>query len=208
MINPKKEIKNLRKVYDIIADSWANLRNKPEKEVVEFAKNKKGLILDLGCGNCRQSIPFLENNCRCVGVDFSSSMIKQAKKFLEKKKFKMDFVLANVYELPFKKNSFDYSIYIRTFSNLPTKEMRLKSLKELKRICKKDILFSVWKGDSEDKYVNWNYYGKKLKRFYHLYTMEELKSDLKSAKIKPKKISYDSKRKYGTDKVGNIWCII
>ncbi|MCD6226282.1 MAG: class I SAM-dependent methyltransferase [Candidatus Aenigmarchaeota archaeon] len=208
MINPKKEIKNLRKVYDIIADSWTNLRNKPEKEVVEFAKNKKGLILDLGCGNCRQSIPFLENNCRCVGVDFSSSMIKQAKKFLEKKKFKMDFVLANVYELPFKKNSFDYSIYIRTFSNLPTKEMRLKSLKELKRICKKDILFSVWKGDSEDKYVNWNYYGKKLKRFYHLYTMEELKSDLKSAKIKPKKISYDSKRKYGTDKVGNIWCII
>ena len=208
MINPKKEIKNLRKVYDIIADSWTNLRNKPEKEVVEFAKNKKGLILDLGCGNCRQSIPFLENNCRCVGVDFSSSMIKQAKKFLEKKKFKMDFVLANVYELPFKKKSFDYSIYIRTFSNLPTKEMRLKSLKELKRICKKDILFSVWKGDSEDKYVNWNYYGKKLKRFYHLYTMEELKSDLKSAKIKPKKISYDSKRKYGTDKVGNIWCII
>ena len=208
MINPKKEIKNLRKVYDIIADSWTNLRNKPEKEVVEFAKNKKGLILDLGCGNCRQSIPFLENNCRCVGVDFSSSMIKQAKKFLEKKKFKMDFVLANVYELPFKKNSFDYSIYIRTFSNLPTKEMRLKSLKELKRICKKDILFSVWKGDSEDKYVNWNYYGKKLKRFYHLYTMEELKSDLKSAKIKPKKISYDSKRKYGTDKVGNIWCNI
>lgn len=208
MINPKKEIKNLRKVYDTIADSWTNLRNKPEKEVVEFAKNKKGLILDLGCGNCRQSIPFLENNCRCVGVDFSSSMIKQAKKFLEKKKFKMDFVLANVYELPFKKNSFDYSIYIRTFSNLPTKEMRLKSLKELKRICKKDILFSVWKGDSEDKYVNWNYYGKKLKRFYHLYTMEELKSDLKSAKIKPKKISYDSKRKYGTDKVGNIWCII
>ncbi len=208
MINPEKEIKNLRKVYDTIADSWTNLRNKSEDEVIEFAKNKKGLILDLGCGNCRQSIPFLENNCKCIGIDFSSSMIKQAKKYLDKRDFKMNFVLANAYELPFKKNSFDYSIYIRTLSHLPTKKMRVKSLKEVKRVCRKNVLFSVWKGETKDKYSIWNYHGKKLKRFYHLYTMEELKSDLKSAKIKPKKISYDSKRKYGKDKVGNIWVII
>jgi len=203
MINPKKEIKNLRKVYDTIADSWTNLRNKPEKEVIKFAKNKKGLILDLGCGNCRNSIPFLENECECIGLDFSKSMIKQAKKYLKKRNLEMNFILANTSNLPFKNNSFDYIVYTRNLHHLPTKELRQRSLKEAKKICKKDILISVWKGESEDKYVEWNYHGKKLKRFYHVYTINELKSDLKSVDIKPKKIWIDKETFWK-----NIWVII
>lgn len=203
MTNLKKEIKNLRKVYNTIADSWTNLRNKPEQEVIKFAKNKKGLILDFGCGNCRNSLPFLENNCKCIGLDFSISMIKQAKKYLKKRNFKMNFILGDISTLPFKDKSFDHVIYTRTLHHLPSKEMRLKSLRETKRICKKNILISVWKGKSEDRQVEWNYHGKKLKRFYHTYTINELKFDLKSVNMKPKKIWEDKKGFWK-----NIWCEI
>jgi hypothetical protein len=38
-------------------------------------------------------------------------------------------------------------------------------------------------------YVRWNYHGKKLERFYHLYTKHELEEDIENAGLKVIKIS-------------------
>ena len=71
--------KKIRQVYDTIADSWSNLRVRPLYEVVNFCNSieNKDLVLDLGCGNCRNLLPFLKRNFKCIGIDFSKGMIKE-----------------------------------------------------------------------------------------------------------------------------------
>jgi len=201
-----------KEVWETLADSWTHLHIKPEKEIINFSKIiNKGPVLDLGCGNCRNSLPFLERKIDCVGVDFSKGMIREAKKFLKKRNFNENLIMGNLDNLPFKKGSFLLIICVRTLHHLETRGHRLKALKEMKRVGIK-ILMSAWKrwqsrfiwqlvksffsGHFADIYVDWNYHGKIYKRFYHLYTKKELEDDLKNAGLKIEKIWYDD---------GNIW---
>jgi ubiquinone/menaquinone biosynthesis C-methylase UbiE len=205
-----------REVWETLADSWTHLHVKPEEEVIDISKTiNKGSILDLGCGNCRNSLPFLERNIECIGVDFSKSMIKEGKKLLKKRKLKENLVIGNLIDLPFKKRSFLLIICIRTLHHIETRKLRLKTLNEMRRVGIK-ILMSEWRrwqlrfvwdltkslfsGHFTDVYINWNYHGKIYKRFYHLYTEKELEDDLKEVGFKSFKI-WDDKR-------GNIWCWI
>jgi ubiquinone/menaquinone biosynthesis C-methylase UbiE len=178
----------LRDVYEEIADSWSNLRTKP---VSFLPKKLKGKIIDVGCGNARNIIPFAKNGLFCVGTDFSKGMIKNALKMCEKSNVEADFVLADAAELPFKDKSFDSCISIATLHHLNPRKNRVKSLKEMKRICKGSIYVSVWYRwqfyhlknllknilHFGDVYVDWKIKGKVLKRYYHLYTKKELQKD-------------------------------
>jgi ubiquinone/menaquinone biosynthesis C-methylase UbiE len=205
-----------KEIWENLADSWTNLHAKPEEEVIDFSKTiNKGPVLDLGCGNCRNSLPFLERKINCIGLDFSKGMIEESKKFLKKKNLNENLVIGNLDNLPFKKGSFLSIICIRTLHHLETRDLRLKALKEMKRVCIK-ILMSEWKrwqvrftwqliksffsGHFADIYVDWNYHGKIYKRFYHLYTKKELEDYLEEVGFKSFKI-WDDKR-------GNIWCSI
>jgi len=206
---------NEKEVWNTIADSWTNLRVNPEKEVINFSKIiNSGPIIDLGCGNCRNLLPFLEVGFECVGMDFSRGMIREAKKFLKKRKLSTRLVVGNLIDLPFKKGTFLSVLCIRTLHHLETGEMRLKALKEMKRVGIK-ILMSEWKrwqlrffgkliksflyGHFSDVYVDWNYHGKKYKRFHHLYSKRELEEDLKKVSLKIERIWYDN---------GNIWSLV
>jgi ubiquinone/menaquinone biosynthesis C-methylase UbiE len=205
-----------KNVWNTIADSWTNLRVKPEEEVVKFSeKINNGPILDIGCGNCRNLLPFLKKGFYCVGMDFSSKMIKESKKFLKKRNLKANLVIGDLVNLPFKKRSFLSVICIRALHHVTPRILRLKSLEEMKRVGFK-ILLSEWKrwqlrffwklikglifGHFGDVYVDWNYHGKKYKRFHHLYTKKELEDDLKVAGFKIEKIWDDDK--------GNIWGMV
>jgi len=200
-----------REVWEIIADSWTNLRVRPEKEVLDFSKRiNSGPILDVGCGNGRNSLPLLEKKLKCVELDFSRSMIREAKKFLKRRNFNSNFVVASVTNLPFKTKVFSAVIFVRVLPHVETKEKRLNTLTEIKRMGQKVIMSCWYKWDkklfwvmlkhffSSNVYVNWNYHGKIYKRFHHLYTKKELEQDLKEVGFKNFKI-WD-------DKMGNIWC--
>ncbi len=194
---------NQKDVWDKIANSWTNFRTKPEKEVIGFSQNS-GPVLDLGCGNCRNATPFLEKNGFRVGLDFSKNMIKEARIFLSKRKLAVHLIIGNASNLPFKNNVFSNIICVRVLHHLESKEMRIESLKEMKRIGEK-ILITVWKkwqnrffwkliknGFSSDIYVEWNCRGKVYNRFYHLYTKNELKNELSIAGLKAEKLWEDS----------------
>lgn len=212
---------NQKEVWNTIADSWTNLRTKPDVNVVEFAKVvDKGSVLDIGCGNCRNLLPFLEKNLKCFGIDFSKKMIKEAKKYLKKRKFHANLVIGNACFLPFKDNIFDNLIFIRTLGSIQTKEMRLKSLKEIKRVGGKCLIttwykwrLKIWKKRdfkhflnlvknkfSSDLFVDWNYHGKIYKRFYHLYTKSELEEELKI-------LGFNIKKAW-KDKEGNVCFVV
>ena len=59
---------NQEKVWDTIAPEWEKVRQTPSPTVINFLKDKKGKILDLGCGSGRN---FLKNkNYQVYGTDF------------------------------------------------------------------------------------------------------------------------------------------
>lgn len=206
---PKKDerelvIEELKKTWNVLADSWVNLRVKPVEEVVDFCYSiprPKGKVLEVACGNGRNLVPFLERGFACVGVDFSKSMVREARKFLKKRGFDVRFVIADMRFLPFKDDSFACAINVRSLHHVPTRELRVLCLREMKRVCKNNssLLLSVWKRsyprflidvlkslfskrfEFGDVYKEWNYRGKVYKRFYHLYSPEELEKELEEA---------------------------
>jgi len=203
-------MEDVHQIWEVLADSWTHLRTKPEEEVVKLSDIiKNGIVLDVGCGNGRNMIPFLEKGIKCVGIDFSKGMIREAKKFLMKRKLKAQFIIGNMRYLPFKLNTFSAVLLIRTLHHGETKIERIQTLKEVKRVGR-TILISVWKKWQKrffwkllknffrsDVYVEWNYHGKIYRRFYHLYTKRELEKELESVGINNFKIWEDGK--------GNIW---
>ena len=208
-----KERARLREVYETIADSWTHLRARPLPEVIEFSNSikKPGLILDAGCSNCRNLLPFLEKEFKCIGFDFSKGMIREAKKFLEKRGFSAILLVADILDLPFKEKCFDYIIFTRVLHHLPTSKLRVRVLEEIKKTLKPGgkILITVWrryyprflrdffsnlfekKFEFGDTFKKWTYHGKVYKRFYHLYSRKEFESELSNAGLKVKRFYRD-----------------
>lgn len=208
---------DMKLVWDTIADSWSRLRTRPWEELVTFSKKVEGkIVLDIGCGNGRNLIPF-EGKER-IGIDFSKGMIREARKFLGKRGKKVSLVVGDFTALPLKSEAADIIISNAVLHDIYPKIQRKKAIEELKRIAKKrsTILISVWgrwqkrfvfplikslfTGRYPDVWVGWNYKGKVYQRFYHLYTKKELENELKNLSLNPKKCWKDNK--------GNIWVLI
>ena len=166
-----------QEVWDKIAKYWKDYRQHSLECVEGFLKGKKGKILDLGCGTGRNVVKGFE----FYGVDFSKDMLKLAKDRGYKK-----LVQSNAWEIPFPDETFDHAIYMAAIHCIPKKELREKSLQELKRVLKKSgkALISVWdkeqpkfKGMKKDIFVPWGIEEegkeKKVMRYYHLYKKEE-----------------------------------
>ena len=111
-------------VWNSIAESWNNLRTWPKKKIIfDLANNwKPGKILDIGCGNGRYSIPFAKKGFDCYGIDFSKSMIKNAKESFKKNNLKAIFKQEELTNIPFKNNYFDYIICLASFHHLNKKK--------------------------------------------------------------------------------------
>jgi ubiquinone/menaquinone biosynthesis C-methylase UbiE len=176
----KTENKNQEDVWDEIAKKWKQYRVNPINEIKEFLKDKKGKVLDLGCGSGRNFIE--RKGLKFYGIDFSKNMVKIAGKRGYEKVLK-----SNAWEIKFPYNFFDYAIYISVLHCIPSKENREKSLAELARVLKPKAraLISVWDKEQEkfkDKgkeiYLKWGFNDGKeesyVERYYKLYTKEEI----------------------------------
>jgi alkylated DNA repair protein alkB family protein 8 len=207
-----EERKRLREVYNTIADCWSHLKSMPWPEVKEFSSSvDRGTVLDIGCNNGRNLLPFLEKKVKCIGFDFSRNMIREAKKFLKKKGFKTSLIIADVLDLPFREKAFDAIIFSRALHHIPTSPLRAETLRSVKRLLKPDgkILITVWcryyprflqdyfsslferKFEFGDTYKKWTYEGNVYKRFFHLYSREEFEEELNNAGLKVKRLSKD-----------------
>jgi len=193
------------KEWDKIAKSFDETRRRPWKECLDFIKGRKGIALDIACGNARHLIPFACVVDHVIGIDASEEMIKIAVRNARNAGVKnASFVIGNASFLPFKSNTFDSAIFIAGLHNIKGRDARIKALKELYRVLKKDgmALISVWSKWQDrwrkhflkeffklpknfgDIYISWKKDGMDVKRFYHLYSMHELKRDAKKARLK------------------------
>jgi ubiquinone/menaquinone biosynthesis C-methylase UbiE len=183
----ENKIPNQEQVWENISNPWKEYRSTQLPIIIEFLKDKKGKIIDLGCGSGRNMIP--NNNIEYYGVDFSSGQLKHAKELVKKGIINAKFFQSNADDLKmFDNEMFDYGLFIATLHCLESKEERLNSLKEFYRVLKKgsESLISVW--DSEDKrfnnkkadiYMSWKKDGIPYMRYYYLYDKEELINLLK-----------------------------
>lgn len=179
-------IPNQEKIWDELAGQWNNFRQRPFKDVsleIEkiIHKIKPGKILDLGCGNCRNLLPFAKSGFTCYGVDFSKKMLIHAKDFAKKNHFKVNLKKMRLEKIKFKTNSFDYLMSIATLHHL-NKEDQKKAVNEMRRILKKDgiAIVSVWNKWPwslfiKQKYESWHKEGKKYLRYYYYFTPNEIK---------------------------------
>ena len=72
-------------------DKFVNRENKPlnpEKSIVEnISYFKKGSVLDIACGDGRNTLFFLENSFEVTGVDFSSKGLERLETFAQKSNY-------------------------------------------------------------------------------------------------------------------------
>lgn len=175
---------NQERVWDAIAWQWYHFRHQQfkdvAKEIDKLAKLKKGKVLEIGCGNCRNLKTLAKQGFDCYGIDFSREMIKYAKEYCEKHGFKVKLKKAFAQKLPFTSNSFDYILNIATLHHLNKQEQE-KSVKEMWRVLKSKglALIAVWnkkgRSNAKEKYISWKVRGKMYWRYYYLFTMSELK---------------------------------
>jgi len=130
-------MENQERIWNELAESWGNFRNKPE-EITEYFKDKytnnAGRIVDLGCGNCRNLIPF--QNFICYGIDFSKNMLDKAKLTSEKYDLDLRLIKSDLDKLPFKDNFFDYTLMLASLHHLETKEKRIDNIRNQKRFSR------------------------------------------------------------------------
>ncbi len=182
---------NQQEVWNKITELWSNFRKRTPSEVESFIADKKGKILDLGCGSGRNIIQ--NSNIKYYGIDFSDEMLKIAEKDANEKKAKAIFFKADIgkEKLPFSGNFFDAAIFISSLHCLKTSSARKYALKELFRVMKKDAvaMISIWKRGINGLYgkegmLNWKKDNINYARYYYFYDEKELKDLLKAVGFK------------------------
>ena len=133
-----------KQVWNSIAESWYNFRHWPIRIAKKLSKEwQPGKILDIGCGNSRNLLPFYQNNFTCYGIDFSENVIELAKKYISKHEMKVNLKIANAENLPYKNNFFDYCLSLAVLHHVKNKE---KAIQEIYRVLKPNgkAIICVW----------------------------------------------------------------
>ena len=180
------ELENVKQIYDIIYPHFDVTRQSIWFDVQQFVDNfeKNSYVLDAGCGNGKN---MYRNDCVFVGGDF-------CQKFIEMIKIRHhEGIQINIKTLPFRNNTFDYTICIAVLHHIKHKIHQIQAIKELIRVTKKHgkILISVWEAHGNyqkgDNFVKWTLqkkYNKKeasdttLNRYYYMYDGNELYNDI------------------------------
>ena len=128
--------------YDKIAEDFSRTRSYLPPDILYFKPFiKKGdKILDLGCGNGR--LFEIVNGAEYIGVDISEKMIQVAKKRYPQAQF----LVTSPLSLPFSENTFDKVFCLSVLHHIPSSQLRVQFLREIKRVLKpQGLLFiTVW----------------------------------------------------------------
>jgi len=137
-------LEETKKDYSLIAEDYARTRAFiPEdiKALGEYSLEGER-VLDSGCANGRLFGVLEVKKVDYYGIDISERLIDIAKKNYPRAKFQV----ADALNLPFPDNFFDKIYSISVLHNVPSRELRLRYLKEARRILRPEglLIIRVW----------------------------------------------------------------
>jgi len=139
-------LQKVPKDYNVVSQTFSNSRNKPwaEFELYSDACFKGARVLDLGCGNGRLFFSLKDKEIKYIGLDNSLGLLNQAKENLVKEDVELyegDFL-----NIPLPDNSVDLIFAVASFHHLPSNQIRLQALDEMRRVLKPNgkLYISVW----------------------------------------------------------------
>jgi len=150
----KKLLQIVRSNYQEIAVQFDATRKKyvwPELEKILSNLKEGDSVLDVGCGNGRLLENLKKRRISYLGVDNSEALIKLAKANYPS----YDFKVADILELSETiKQKFDLVISVAVLHHLPSEDLRLQALEQLKIVTAPhgQIIFSVWRLWNNKKY--------------------------------------------------------
>jgi ubiquinone/menaquinone biosynthesis C-methylase UbiE len=176
-----------------MAPGWYNFRHysifRPELESLA-ERWQKGRLLNVGSGHGPDFLPF-KDKFELYGLDFSSEMIKLARRYSHKFQFQVNLQVADARYLPFADRSFDWAIAVATYHHLKGREDQLKALQELKRVLKPgaEAFITVWNrcqtrfwSKGREVAVPWKAKkGQTIQRYYYLFTYWEIEKLVRKA---------------------------
>lgn len=127
----KKRYNRVSKIYDsmdrMIKEDWRR----------ELLNKASGDILEAGVGTGVNLAYYPNGITSLTGVDFSSEMLKLARKKADQLHvpFQINLIEADIQDLPFHDNTFETIISTCVFCSVPDP---VRGLKELRRVCKPD----------------------------------------------------------------------
>jgi tRNA (uracil-5-)-methyltransferase TRM9 len=188
----KRDISPKIEVFDQMAPGWYNFRHysifRPELETLA-QKWQKGRLLNIGCGHGADFLP-LKEKFELYGMDFSSEMIKMARRYSHKFEFPVNLMVADARRLPFAAKTFDWAISVATYHHIKGKDEQLASLHELRRVLKPgaEAFITVWNRcqsgfwfKGKEVAVPWKVKGQIIDRYYYMFTYWEFEKLLKKA---------------------------
>ena len=190
-------------IFDQIAPSWYNFRHWSifRKELEALAQRwRGGRLLNIGCAHGPDFLPF-KQDFELYGVDFSTEMLKFARRYSAKFNFSVSLSVADVRHLPYPDETFSRAISVATYHHIKGKEERLKSLQELRRVLKSggEAFITVWNRwqprfwfRRKEITVPWRRKDKTLYRYYYLFSYHELEKLAKKAGFEVLKSSPES----------------
>ena len=102
-------------------------------------------VLEIGCGDGGNLLPFSEMGCRVVGVDMAECRIKDAKASFETAHAKGTFIAQDIFKVKELERSFDIIICHDVFEHIDNKEEFLSNLsKYLKPLGVVFMSFPAW----------------------------------------------------------------
>ncbi len=176
------ENNHVKLVYDTIANDFDTTRYRPWSCVENFLDDipPGSTIGDIGCGNGKNML--YRKDCINIGCDFSKNLVKICNHK------NLNVIEGDILNIPFKDNTFDYTICIAVIHHLSTNEKRKTAISELQRITNPNgkILILVWAFEQEDNsrrkfsqqenFVDWKDKNQKIlgKRYYYVFKKNEL----------------------------------
>ncbi len=181
-----------KEVFDEIAPGWYGFRHWSifTSELEALAQRwQKGKLLNIGCGHGADFLPFKERFA-LYGVDYSSEMLRFARKYAQKFHFAANLLLADATRLPFRDEAFDWAIAVATYHHVKGQKERQLAFAELKRVLKVggEAFITVWNRgqprfwfQGREVAVPWRTKDKTLYRYYYLFSYAEVEQLVKKA---------------------------